>query len=67
VYGATYGKTSFASSGQTFNKGMDEPKHLKYNTSMKVEFVDHSTKNDVETIAQIVGVKRGEDSYKKVG
>ena len=42
VYGQTYGKTSFASSAQTFNKGMDEPKHLKYNTSMKVEFVNHS-------------------------
>jgi hypothetical protein len=35
VYGQTYGKTSFASSGKTFGRGMDQPAHLKYNTSMK--------------------------------
>jgi len=32
---------------------------------MKAEFVDHALQTH-ETTAQIVGVKRGEDEYKKV-
>ena len=35
VYGETYGKTSYASSAQSFHRGIDQPSHLKYNTSMK--------------------------------
>jgi len=46
---------------------MDEPAHLKYNTTMKKEFIDHATRADkVETTAQLVGVSRADDSYKKV-
>ncbi len=46
---------------------MDQPPHEKFTTSMKQEFVDHATRTDqVETTAQIVGVNRAEDSYKKV-
>ena len=35
VFGQTYGKTSYASSAQTFHRGVDEPANLKYNTIMK--------------------------------
>lgn len=67
VYGETYGKTSFASSAQTFARGIEEPPHLKYNTTMKKEFIDHATRLDqIETTAQLVGVNRADDSYKKV-
>ena len=67
VFGETYGKTSFASSAKTFNRGMDEPAHLKYESIMKKEFTDHAEKTGkIETTAQIVGVVRGEDMYKKV-
>lgn len=46
---------------------MDQPPHEKFTTSMKQEFVDHATRtHQVETTAQIVGVNRAEDSYKKV-
>ena len=67
VFGETYGKTSFASSAKTFGRGMDEPAHMKYITTMKKEFIDHATRSDqVETTAQLVGVVRSDDSYKKV-
>ena len=47
---------------------MDEPANLKYNTTMKKEFIDHAARTDhVETTAQLVGVVRSDDSYKKVG
>ena len=46
---------------------MDQPPHEKFTTSMKQEFVDHATRTHmVETTAQIVGVNRAEDSFKKV-
>ena len=68
VFGETYGKTSFASSAKTFGRGMDEPANLKYNTTMKKEFIDHAARTDhVETTAELVGVVRSDDSYKKVG
>lgn len=67
VYGETYGKTSFASSAKTFVRGMEEPPHLKYDTTMKKEFIDHATRTDhIQTTAELVGVQRGEDVYKKV-
>lgn len=46
---------------------MDLPPHLRYNTSMKEEFVDHQKRAHlVETTAQIVGVDKGETCFKKV-
>ena len=67
VFGETYGKTSYASSAKTFGRGMDEPSHMKYNTTMKKEFIDHATRSDkVDTTAQLVGVVRFDDSYNKV-
>lgn len=67
IYGQTYGKTSFASNSKQIMRGMDEPPNVKYNTSMRQEFVDHAQRSHmVETTAQIVGVDRGEDQYRKV-
>ena len=67
VYGETYGKTTFQSSAKTFNRGMDQPPHVKYNTTMKAEFLDNAVRAcEAETVATIVGVQRGEDLYKKV-
>lgn len=65
VYGQTYGKTSYASSAQSFPRGIDQPAHIKFGTSMKDQFQDHAqTKYD--TVATTVGVQRKEDTYKKV-
>ena len=67
VYGETYGKTSYASSAKTFPRGMEEPPHLKYDTTMKKEFIDHANRTDkIETTAELVGVARIQDQYKKV-
>ena len=67
MYGQTYGKTSYASNSKNIIRGMDEPPHLKYNTSMKAEFIDHAKRSHlVETTAQLVGVDRGEDKYQCV-
>lgn len=46
---------------------MDQPAHIKYNTTMKAEFLDNAVRAaQAETVATIVGVNRGEDMYKKV-
>ena len=67
VFGQTYGKTSFASSAGSFPKGIDQDPHVKFNSVMKGEFIDHSlVAHTHETTAQIVGVSRGQDMYKKV-
>ena len=47
---------------------MDQPAHVKYNTTMKAEFLDNAERAlTAESVAAIVGVNRGEDMYKKVG
>jgi hypothetical protein len=67
VYGETYGKTTLASSAKTFCRGMDQPSHVKYQTTMKGEFLDNAMRaENAESVATIVGVNRGEDMYKKV-
>ena len=46
---------------------MEEPPHLKYDTTMKQQFIDHAKRTDqIQTTAELVGVQRGEDFYKKV-
>lgn len=66
VFGLTSGKSSFASSAQSFPKGIDQDPHVKFQSVMKGEFIDHSQVAHLhETTAQIVGVQRGEDVYKK--
>ena len=65
VYGQTYGKVSYQSTAGTIERGIDQPAHIKYNSSFKQEFIRHSDKT-YETTAQIVGVQRAEDTYKKV-
>jgi len=45
---------------------MDQPPNIKYMTTMKAEFLDNAVRaQKAETVAQIVGVNRGEDTYKK--
>jgi len=67
VFGQTYGKTSFASSAKAFPRGIDQTPAVKYNSVMKEQFIDHSEVAHMhETTAQIVGVQRGPDVYKKV-
>ena len=65
VYGQTYGKISYQSTAGGIERGIDQPAHVKYNSSFKKEFIKHSDKT-YETTAQIVGVDRPEDTYKKV-
>jgi len=38
LFGQTYGKTTYTSSAGTFERGIDQPAHIKYNTMMKAEF-----------------------------
>ena len=46
---------------------MDLPANLKYQTSMKSEFVNHNERSHlIETTAQIVGVNKGNTTFKKV-
>jgi len=63
-FGQTYGMTSLASKANAFHKGRDEPADLKYTTMMKKEFIDHATVQH-ETVADIVGVNRGEPRYSR--
>ena len=65
VYGQTYGKISYQSTAGDIQRGIDQPANVKYNSSFKKEFIKHSDKT-YETTAQIVGVNRPEDTYKKV-
>lgn len=67
VYGKTYGKTTYASSAGAFERGIDLAPHVKFQSTMKSEFINHAEVAHLhETTAQLVGVQRGEDSYKKV-
>ncbi len=65
MYGQTYGKISYQSTAQAIERGIDQPANIKYMSSFNSEFVKHSDKK-FETTAQIVGVHREEDTYKKV-
>lgn len=65
VYGQTYGKISYQSTAGGIERGIDQPAHIKYNSTFKSEFVKHSDRQ-FETTAQIVGVHREEDTYKRV-
>ena len=66
VFGETYGKTTYQSSAGEINRGVENPPHVKYSTTMKSEFVDTAVKaQKSETVAAIVGVNKGEDMYKK--
>ena len=65
VYGQTYGKTSYKSTAGAIERGIDLPAPVKYSSTFKSEFIKHSEKQH-ETIAQIVGVHREEDKYKRV-
>lgn len=65
VFGQTYGKSSYMSSAGAFQRGIDQPADVKYQSMFKAEYIQHS-KMQYDTTAQIVGVQRQEDSFKKV-
>ena len=62
VFAQTYGNATLASKQSAFHVGRDQPPHIKYNTTTKDTYVDHS-KLQHETVAQIVGVDRAEPRY----
>ena len=67
VFGKTYGKTSVASAEQSFPRGIDQEPNVKFQSIMKGEFIDHSEmEGKHKTTAQLVGVHRAPDVYKKV-
>jgi K+/H+ antiporter YhaU regulatory subunit KhtT len=65
VFGLTYGKTSFMSQAKSFPRGIELTPDVHYTSVFKGEYVDHAQYNH-ETTAQIVGVQRNEDAFKKV-
>lgn len=65
VFGQTYGKVTYQSSAGAIPRGIDQPSNLKYQSMFKAEYIQHS-KHQYETTADIVGVQRQEDSFKKV-
>jgi hypothetical protein len=42
VFGQTYGKTSYASSAKQFPRGLDQTPDVKYTTTFKGEYIEHS-------------------------
>lgn len=42
VYGQTYGKISYQSTAGAIERGIDQPSHVKYNSTFKSEFIKHS-------------------------
>lgn len=64
LYGKTYGKTSFSSAANDFNRGIDLPVNAKFCTTTGDTMLDHAQGNH-KTTAQIVGVARNEDCYQK--
>ena len=53
------------SSAQQFPRGIDQTPDVKYTSVFKGNYVNHADYTH-DTTAQIVGVNRAEDSYKKV-
>lgn len=67
VFGETYGKTSYMSSCGSIKRGIDQPPGVKFSSMATNTLINHADVADqLETVAQIVGVQRGEDMYKKV-
>jgi len=64
LYGKTYGKTSFSSAANDFNRGIDLPVQHKFCTTTGETMLDHA-QGKHKTTAQIVGVQRNEDCYTK--
>ena len=65
LYGQTYGKTTYSSSANDFHRGIDQPADIKFSTTMKKEFIHHATQQH-ETVAQTVGVERGNSTFTRV-
>lgn len=39
VFGSTYGKISYQSTAAAIERGIDQPAHVKYNSTFKSEFI----------------------------
>ena len=61
----TYSKTTQMSSGGAIPVGMDQPAHLKFQTSSGLNHIQHNP-DAHEKVSQIVGVNRSQDTYVKV-
>ena len=67
MFGETYGKTTFKSSKNEIVRGRDQGPGIKFASMAQTSFINHAdVKDTLETVAQIVGVHRGEDMYKMV-
>lgn len=67
VFGETYGKTSYMSSKDDIKRGIDQPPGVKFSSMATNTLINHADVADqLESVAQIVGVQRGEDMYRKV-
>ena len=66
MFGQTYGKISLKSSAGAYDKGIDLESAHKYKSIAMETFVDQKTVH-ADTAAQIVGVDRQPELYKKVG
>lgn len=49
VFGQTYGKTSYQSTANQIERGIDQAPHLKYNSTFRSEFIKHSDKQHETT------------------
>ena len=55
------------SSCGSIKRGIDQPAGVKFSSMATNTLINHADVADqLETVAQIVGVQRGEDMYKKV-
>lgn len=62
IYGQTFGKTSYASAAQTFERGMQPSTKEKFSTTSANTLIDHSQQVH-KTVAEIVGIERKQDEY----
>ena len=64
-YGGTFSTETHASLNNKIPRGIDQPAHLKFQTTATREYVKHDATTK-ESVSQIVGVHRDQDTYQKV-
>lgn len=65
VYAKTYSRATLDSSSNAIPRGIDQPANLKFQTSSGSEFIHHNA-DAHESVSQVVGVKRNQDTYARV-
>ena len=65
VYAKTYSRATLDSSSNAIPRGIDQPANLKFQTSSGSEFIHHNA-DAHESVSQVVGVQRNQDTYKRV-